>query len=141
MPSPVCLTQRCGFRDVGEQDGPNSGIARMGSATRQDGRSRFVRLDIAKKSVCELGLNLNNLAGDQTVRFTVARVCRFSIWRLDQTEDFSAVLVNPIFQIVNTVFFLRFKIGHVRFCDVFGANLPQFVNVHIQRHSEEFTAI
>src|SRR5439155_22794435 len=120
-----------GIHEVREPDGSNSRILCISSATRQDGRSRRIGLDIAEKSVCEFGLNLDNLSSDETVRFTVAGVCRFGIWRFDETEDSPALLVYPIFQVVNAVFFLRFEISHVCFCDVLRANFPKLMDVHV----------
>ena len=125
------LSQCRGFHDVREENGPDSRVARIGFAARQDGCSRRIRLDIAEKSICELGLYLDNLSSDETVRFTVAGVCRFGIRCLDQTEDFPATFVNPVFQVVNAVLLLRFEISQVRFCDIFRANFPQFMNVHV----------
>ena len=88
-------------------------------------------MDIAEKSIRELRLNLDNLSGNEAVRLTVAGVCCFGIWCLDETEDFPTVLVNPIFQVVNAVLLLRFEIGHMGLCDVFRCNVSKLVNVHV----------
>src|SRR5439155_15639115 len=65
------LSQCSRFHDVREENGPDPRVARIGFAARQDGCSRRIRLDIAEKSICELGLYLDNLSSDETVRFTV----------------------------------------------------------------------
>src|SRR6266487_2342991 len=108
------------------------GSRSSGATPREQNSSRRIRLDVApEKSVCQLRLDLNNLPSDEAVCFTVAGVCCFGIWCLDETENFPTLLVNPVLQVVNTVLLLRFEVGHVRLCDVLHANLPKLVNVHV----------
>ncbi len=59
------------------------------------------------------------------------------IWRIDKTENLPATLVKPIFEIINTVFPLRFDICAMSFRDIFRGSSMKLVNVHVERHIDE----
>src|SRR4029077_4011816 len=65
------LSQRCRIYNVGEQDSSNSRIARVGCRARQQNRSCVICVRAAKKSFCDVWQYLDDLFGQQSVRFAM----------------------------------------------------------------------
>ena len=64
--------------------------------------------------------------------FPVHLLCRFGTWRVGETKDFLPILVDPVFGILDAIFFLRFHIFRVSLCDVFrGRSLVKIMDVHV----------
>jgi hypothetical protein len=106
-------------------------VARVGSAARQQNRSHVICFGAAKKYFCDVGLDLNDFLGQQSVSFAMDAGRRFCARRMGETKNFPATLVNPVLVVLNAVFPLRFHILRVSLCDIFrGSSLRKIMDVH-----------
>ena len=79
--------------------------------------------------------HLGDLVGDQTVRLAVHGRCGLLGGCLDQAEDGTASLVEPVLQVVDPMLRLHFEISLVRACDCVSSESVDFVMlVHVERH-------
>ena len=88
-------------------------------------------ISAAKECFCNLGLYLNNFFGDQAVGFPVDLVRCLGRRSLNETEQFPASLVHPVFEILNIVLSLRGEIRQVGLRDVFWRRPRKVMNVHV----------
>ncbi len=65
--------------DIREQNGPDSRVALVARAARNERGARTVHFTSAQESLCNLGRDFDNLLCDQAMRFTMHRGGRFRI--------------------------------------------------------------
>ena len=86
----------------------------------------------AEEYFCDVGLYLDDLLGQQSVRFTMDASRRFCARRMGKTKNLARLFVDPIFVVLNAVFPLRFHILRVSLCDIFrSGSLREIVDVHV----------
>jgi hypothetical protein len=56
-------------------------------------------------------LNLDNLIGNQAMRFSMDGIRSLLAGRFDQTKDFAGALVKPVAQVFDPVLFLSFQVS------------------------------
>ena len=126
------LRQRCRIHNVGEQNGSDSRISFIGSATREKDRSGRICFRTAEEYFCYVGLHLDNFLGHHPVSFAMHTLCRLCVWRMCEAKNFVAILIDPVLVIFDAVFPLGFHILRVSFRDVFrSCSLRKIVNVHV----------
>ena len=59
-------------------------------------------------------------------------LCRLGVWRMNETENFARLLIEPVFGVFDAVFSLRFHVFCVSLCDIFrSGSLRELMNVHV----------
>ena len=164
MPSPVCFTSRPAWtwqafaddRVVAAEQGEHRFVAdvlcplrrafQVGEHDRAEAAIRVAGLGHglpARKLITphvhhcvdELGLDLDQFVGDESVRFLVDGVGGVLGRRLDQAEDLPGLLVEPVRDVAGVVFRLRLEIQRVRGDHVVDRRtLGVLVDIHEERH-------
>jgi hypothetical protein len=99
--------------DVGEHDGPQSGIHSRGRAR---GRARIA--DAAEERLDGGKIDRNDGVGDCAVRLTMDALGGLRIRRMDEAEGGAILLIEPIGNVFYAVSILNVDVPTVRLCDV-----------------------
>jgi hypothetical protein len=70
------------------------------------------------------------------MRLAVYGVGRLRVRRLAQAIDFALVLIDPVFVILDAVFFLHTHVLMMRLRHGFGRHAWHFVDIHVSGHGE-----
>jgi hypothetical protein len=122
-----------GIDDVGEQDGARRGLRLVGGPGH-DGQPGRSRLDAAEQPLGDLGIDFDDLLGEQAVGFRVNRFRGLGGGGLHQAIQPPVVVVMPVAAVFDAVLFLHGQVEHMRVRDLVGSRVFDLVDIHVKRH-------
>ncbi len=126
--------------NVGKNDGANPWIARVRASTREDDRAGRVDFAATEKPLSQIGIDLDHFVGHVTMGFAMNAAGGFGVRRLDEAEDLTSILIQPILAVLDVVFSLLGDVREVDLRDLFRSCFSDLVNIKIQGHDEKLVS-
>ena len=108
---------------------------RLAGRTGNESGAALIHSPISHEAVDEVGVDLDQLFGDQAMGMFMDASGRVGVGRLDQAKQLAAVLVEPIFEVIDVILPLDFHVSPMGVGDILPRRIRvDRMDIHVQWH-------